>query len=239
MDKTQFGAFIAENRKRQELTQQELAQKLHVTDKAVSKWERGLSYPDVTLLQPLADVFNLRVDDLLTCRAAHKEKNVNTEYVTETIPSPVETVLSITVENRCRQRKRILFAAVAVVLIMVGFVVSFVAERREEAITLQQDILHLMSTYDYLREEYLPDEVNRESKNILIWQLYGMGTHFENEEFRALNDFIHSVIDLSPTDPKLNEINAIVDDLDLWVDFRGGTYTLCGDIGMLIALTTK
>lgn len=238
LDKTQFGAFIAENRKRQELTQQMLAQKLHVTDKAVSKWERGLSYPDVTLLQPLADVFDLRVDDLLTCRAADKEENVNTENV-EVIPSPVETVLSITVENRRRQRKRILFVAVAVVLVMVVLVLSLVAERRKEAITLQQDILHLMSTYDYLREEYLPDEVNREAKNILIWQLYGMGTQFENEAFCALNDFIHYVIDLSPADPKLNELHEVVEDLDLWVDFRGGTYTLCGDIGMLIALTTK
>ena len=57
MDKGRIGGFIAENRKRQGLTQRELAQKLHVTDKAVSKWERGLSYPDVTLLQPLAAAF--------------------------------------------------------------------------------------------------------------------------------------------------------------------------------------
>ena len=68
LDKELFGAFIAENRKRQGLTQQQLAGRLHITDKAVSKWERGLSYPDVTLLQPLADVFRLKVDDLLTCR---------------------------------------------------------------------------------------------------------------------------------------------------------------------------
>ena len=57
LDKQQLGAFIAENRKRQGLTQQQLAQILHITDKAVSKWERGLSYPDVTLLQPLAAAF--------------------------------------------------------------------------------------------------------------------------------------------------------------------------------------
>ena len=49
-----FGQFIAENRRTRGLTQRELAESLHVTDKAVSKWERGLSYPDVTLLEPLA-----------------------------------------------------------------------------------------------------------------------------------------------------------------------------------------
>ena len=43
MDKQLLGAFIAENRKRQGMTQQQLAQVLHVTDKAVSKWERGVS----------------------------------------------------------------------------------------------------------------------------------------------------------------------------------------------------
>lgn len=62
MDKELFGAFIAENRKRQGLTQQQqLAGRLHITDKATSKWERGLSYPDVTLLQPLAAALGLRV----------------------------------------------------------------------------------------------------------------------------------------------------------------------------------
>ena len=43
MNKEQLGAFIAENRKSMGLTQRELAEKLHITDKAVSKWERGVS----------------------------------------------------------------------------------------------------------------------------------------------------------------------------------------------------
>lgn len=240
MDKMQFGAFIADHRKRQGLTQQMLAQQLHVTDKAVSKWERGLSYPDVTLLQPLADVFRLRVDELLSCRAADKEENVHTEYVTEVAASsPVEAVLTITVDNRRRQRKRFIFAVATVVLVVAVLVALLAAERKKEAVTLQQNILHLMSTYDYLREEYLPDEENRKSKYILIWQLYNTGTYFENEEFRALDSFIHNVIDLSPTDPKLNEISKIVEDLDLWVDFRSGAYTLCGDIDTLKKLTIK
>ena len=44
LDKQLLGAFIADNRKRQGMTQQQLAQVLHVTDKAVSKWERGVSH---------------------------------------------------------------------------------------------------------------------------------------------------------------------------------------------------
>lgn len=67
MDKTQLGAFIAQNRKALGLTQKDLASKLYVTDKAVSKWERGLSYPDVTLLEPLADIFHLSLTELVSC----------------------------------------------------------------------------------------------------------------------------------------------------------------------------
>ena len=50
MNKERLGTFIAENRKAFGMTQKDLAETLHITDKAVSKWERGLSYPDVTLL---------------------------------------------------------------------------------------------------------------------------------------------------------------------------------------------
>ena len=60
MDKQLFGAFVAEQRRRQGLTQQQLAQSLHVTDKAVSKWERGVSHsyryhinPTRTFAQPI------------------------------------------------------------------------------------------------------------------------------------------------------------------------------------------
>ena len=83
MDKIQLGAFIAENRKALGMTQKELAARLHVTDKAVSKWERGLSYPDVTLLEPLAEVFGLSLTELVSCtphaepeEAADEEQNV-------------------------------------------------------------------------------------------------------------------------------------------------------------------
>jgi len=50
MNKEIFGGFIAVLRKETGMTQKQVADRLHVTDRAVSKWERGLSYPDVTLL---------------------------------------------------------------------------------------------------------------------------------------------------------------------------------------------
>ena len=51
-----MGNFISEMRRSQNLTQKELAAKLEITDKAISKWERGISCPDISLLIPLARI---------------------------------------------------------------------------------------------------------------------------------------------------------------------------------------
>ena len=54
MDAKTFGAFLARIRKARGLTQAGLAEQLHVTDKAVSRWERGIGLPDINTLEPLA-----------------------------------------------------------------------------------------------------------------------------------------------------------------------------------------
>ena len=63
--KTQLGANIASYRKRARLTQASLAEKLNFSDKAVSKWERGESVPDLPTIVQLAEVFGVTVNDLL------------------------------------------------------------------------------------------------------------------------------------------------------------------------------
>ena len=60
-----MGIFISEKRKAQNLTQKDLAEKLGVTDKAVSKWERGISCPDISLLVPLAKILKVTTSELL------------------------------------------------------------------------------------------------------------------------------------------------------------------------------
>lgn len=65
MDAGKTGKFIAEKRKAMNMTQNELAEKLHIKDKAVSKWERGLSFPDISILIPLAEILNISLYDLL------------------------------------------------------------------------------------------------------------------------------------------------------------------------------
>jgi transcriptional regulator with XRE-family HTH domain len=66
MDAGKTGNFIAEKRKAINMSQKDLAKHLNITDKAVSKWERGLSFPDITILIPLSEVLNVSIYDLLT-----------------------------------------------------------------------------------------------------------------------------------------------------------------------------
>lgn len=66
MDKLSVGRFIAQQRKAKELTQKQLADELNVTDKAVSKWETGRSYPDVETLERLSAFFGVTVNDVLS-----------------------------------------------------------------------------------------------------------------------------------------------------------------------------
>lgn len=66
MDARKTGTFIAQKRKAINMSQRELADHLHITDKAVSKWERGLSFPDITILIPLAQTLDVSLYDLLT-----------------------------------------------------------------------------------------------------------------------------------------------------------------------------
>lgn len=68
------GTMIRELREKKNLTQAELAEKLYVSDKTVSKWENGKGYPDISLLEPIAQVFGISVAELLSGKTV---SNVN------------------------------------------------------------------------------------------------------------------------------------------------------------------
>lgn len=74
MDQKKIGIFIAQRRKELDMTQKELAEKLGITDRAVSKWETGRSMPDLSLLQPLSHVLEIDVNDLLNGAIISEDK---------------------------------------------------------------------------------------------------------------------------------------------------------------------
>lgn len=111
MDNNKIGNFIAALRKEQNLTQQDLGNKLFVTDKAVSKWERGLSLPDISLLNKLAKILDVEVVDILDGKKGTTRK-VNIEEEIERIKYELNK------KNKKRTRKIILCMIGLIFIIM-------------------------------------------------------------------------------------------------------------------------
>ena len=72
------GAVIKELREKNHMTQAELAEKLCVSDKTISKWETAKGYPDISLLEPIAKVFAISITELISGNAIH---NVNVSAI--------------------------------------------------------------------------------------------------------------------------------------------------------------
>ena len=96
MKKT-LGTMIAELRKEHGMTQLELAEKMGVTDKAVSKWERDLSCPDINSIPTLAEILGVSVEDLMQIKkAADQPKNSLAEII-DVAPKGIALAMGIAV----------------------------------------------------------------------------------------------------------------------------------------------
>ncbi len=75
MDQIKIGKFISECRKKENLTQMQLAEKLNITDRAVSKWENGKAMPDSSIMLSLCEILKISVNDLLSGEKISMENN--------------------------------------------------------------------------------------------------------------------------------------------------------------------
>lgn len=124
MNNKKIGQFIYEQRKSKKMTQKELASRLNITDKAVSKWERGLSCPDISLLNPLAVILDVTTSEIL-----NGEKNSNDIDVND-IETSVDNALSYaekTVKVKLKSFKNI-FTIVFSVMLLIGMVVCTICD---------------------------------------------------------------------------------------------------------------
>ena len=97
MEKQTLGQKIAELRKAKNLTQLELATQLNITDKAVSKWERDISCPDINTFPKLAEILGVSVDELLQANVARKEENNKNKFDVDLVLKAIPLALSIAV----------------------------------------------------------------------------------------------------------------------------------------------
>lgn len=91
MKKQTLGMMISLLRKEKGMTQLELAEKMGVTDKAVSKWERDLSFPDINSIPKLAEVFEVSVDELMQVKTETKE-NMSKNKIDEIVDTALKGV---------------------------------------------------------------------------------------------------------------------------------------------------
>ena len=90
MDKEKTGQLITRLRKDKGLTQKQLAEALNVTDKAVSKWERGLSFPDITMLEPISELLDISIMELLAGERRDGNEPLSREEASVLINESVE-----------------------------------------------------------------------------------------------------------------------------------------------------
>lgn len=122
MEPQKFGAFIQARRKELGMTQARLSEKLQVTDKAVSRWERGVGLPDINLLEPLAQALDLSLTELI------RSERIETDTLTRDAADAAVAETLALAENRRRRRSSWLssFLIWGVEVFFMGVILRFV-----------------------------------------------------------------------------------------------------------------
>ena len=120
MDNKRTGTLIAARRQELGLTQKQLAERLNVSDRAVSKWERGAGFPDVSLLEPLADALGLSILELIHGERMAPEEQPSPEAERSARSAAYE--LGRRLGRTARRLRNALAVLGALFLVMVGLV---------------------------------------------------------------------------------------------------------------------
>ena len=115
MNVKKVGEFIKQKRKEKKLTQKELAEKLSITDRAISKWERGICCPDISILKELSSILEVSVNELL---AGEEIEKLEKEKTDEVLIGTVNKYTSI----EKRKRLGLWLLTIAVVIINIIFI---------------------------------------------------------------------------------------------------------------------
>lgn len=191
IDKMHFGEYVSQLRKEKGLTQKELAKKLYVSDKAVSKWERGASIPDVALLIPLAEILGVTVTGLLECHPIEKTGSMDVGQVEELVKKTL--VLSGEAHQYAtgRRIRWIIIFIVAVVICCLELVLLFALNYTLHDIANNLLTVELLAFifgcyFMFLAKEYLPtyyDENKINSYSDGFFRMNLPGVTFSNKNW--------------------------------------------------------
>lgn len=119
MDANKFGSFVAKRRKQLNMTQSDLATKIHVTDKAISRWERGLGFPDIRTIEPLADALEVSIVEIM------KSEEIVNQDVSVTEASAVLTDSLNMVAEQQQQERKVIWVVITIVAVISSILQCF------------------------------------------------------------------------------------------------------------------
>ena len=143
MDPKKTGAIISDARRKLNMTQKDLADKLYVSDKAVSKWERGLCFPDISVLIPLIENLNISLYDLL------RGEKMNKKEVEETLKNTINFSNN---ELKRNKKKYTIISLIIIFIIVLTGIVTFIINNKNNDISgiVDKDTIYDISYYsDY------------------------------------------------------------------------------------------
>ena len=120
MEQQKIGSFIAALRKEKGWTQRELADCLNVTDKAVSKWERGLGFPDIKTIEPLAEALGVSVLEIMRAERIEEER-IDMGSADEAVSSVIDTALY---QRKIERRNAVILLGVVLLMVMVVLLID-------------------------------------------------------------------------------------------------------------------
>lgn len=121
MNQQKLGNFISKLRKEKGLTQQDLANELNLTDKAISKWERGLSCPDISLLIPLSEILEVSVNELLL------GEKLNNNITKSSADKSTKEAIKISINELTRNKKKnkLLKYSLLILIFIILIIITF------------------------------------------------------------------------------------------------------------------
>jgi len=118
MDSKVFGRFIAEIRKEKNMTQADLAGIIGVTDKAISRWERGIGFPDINTLEPLAKALDLSVVELMRSQKSDME-NKNQNLSESDVVELMDNAVKMTRENQRQDKISVWIGGIVTIIVAI------------------------------------------------------------------------------------------------------------------------
>ena len=166
MDNLQFGAFVAQLRKERGMTQKELADILHVTDKAVSKWETGKGFPDMKLLEPLARALGVSLVELMRGERLEAE-SLPMEEAEQVVSQAMDRSQKATARRYLKLLSALLIGiGVLCLLRLIPYVISLV-------IYLKYDLWFAADDYGIIGGADGPTAIITATQTITWWDTWG------------------------------------------------------------------